>query len=84
MAIVEKVLHRAAGPFSSWIKDTTHILNIIDNFICPESVLVGFDITNMFHYVDNKMRVNSVIRFSDQGVCKEPPTQQVIGALDCA
>ena len=36
----------------------------------------------MFHYVDNKMRGNSVIRFSDQGVCKEPPAQQVIGALE--
>ena len=41
---------------------------------------MGFDITNMFHNTDNKMRVNSVIRFPDQRVCKEPPTQQVIGA----
>ena len=56
-------------------------MNITDNLKCPESVLVWFDITNMFHNTDNKIRVNSVIRFPDQQVGKESPTQQVIGAL---
>ena len=48
----------------------------------PESVLVRFDIINMFPSIDNIMGIKSVIRFLDHRVCKESPTQQVTEALE--
>ena len=40
-----------------WIKDTAHLLNIIDNlnknYIPDNYILVSFDIVNMFPSLDN-------------------------------
>ena len=59
---VEKVLSGIASEFLSRIKDTNHMLDIIDDpnnsNIYPKSVLVSFDITNMFPSINNKMRTN--------------------------
>ena len=61
---VEKVLHDIASNLPSRIKDTGHMLDIIDeinNFNLPtNSVLVGFDIVNMFPSIDNKSGLKSV------------------------
>ena len=79
---VEKVLYGIARELPSRIKDTNHILDIIDDFndsnLYRESVLVSFDIINMLHSIDNKMGINSVKKFLDERACKEPPTQCVI------
>ena len=55
---VEKVLYDIASNFPSRIKHTGHMLGIIDdtnNSCLPtNSILVGFDIANMFPSIDNK------------------------------
>ena len=83
---VEKMLYGIASELLSRIKDTNHMLNIIDDLnnlnLHPESVLVSFDIINMFHSIDNKMGINSVKKFLDERVCKDPPTQCVTEALE--
>ena len=62
------------------------MLDIIDNLnssnLYPESVLVSFDIINMFSGIENKMEIDSVIKFLDERMCKDPPTQCVIEALE--
>ena len=49
---VEKVLYGIASELPFTIKDTNHMLDIIDDLnnssLYPESVLVCFDIINMF------------------------------------
>ena len=61
------------------------MLDIIDlnNLnLYPESVLVSFDIINMFPSIDNKMGINSVIKLLNKTICEDPPTQFIIGALE--
>ena len=83
---VEKVLYGIASELPSRIKDTNHMLDIIDDLnnlnLHTESVLVSFDIINMFPSIDNKMGINSVKTFSDERACKDPPTQCVIEAFE--
>ena len=61
------------------------MLDIIDDLnnlnLHPESVLVSFDIINMFLSIDNKMGINSVIKLLNKRECKNPPIQCVIQAL---
>ena len=63
---VEKVLYGIPSELPSRIKDTNHVLDIIDDLnnlnLYPESVLVSFDIINIFPTIDNKMEINSVIK----------------------
>ena len=83
---VKTVLYGIVSELPSGIKDTNHMLDIIDDLnsssLYPESVLVSFDIINMFPSIDNKMGINSVIKFLDERSCKDPPTQCVIDALE--
>ena len=52
--------------------------DIIDNLnslnLYPESELVSFDIMNLFPSIDNKMGINSVIKFLDKRACKDLST----------
>ena len=61
---VEKVLYDIASNQPSRIKPTRHIFGIIheaNNFFLPtNSILVGFDIVNMFPSIDNKSGLKSV------------------------
>ena len=79
---VEKVLYGIARELPSTIKDINRILDIIDYLndtnLYRESVLVSFDIINMFPSIDNKMGINSVKKVLDERACKEPRTQCVI------
>ena len=54
---VENVLYDIAGEFLSRIKDMNHMLDIIDNLnslgLRLDSILVSFDIINMFPNIDN-------------------------------
>ena len=83
---VEKVLYGIASELPSRIKDTNHMLDIIDDLnnlnLHPESVLVSFDIINMFPSNDNKMGIDSVIKLLNKRRCESPPTQCVIEALE--
>ena len=84
---VEKVLYGIANELPSRKKDTNHVLDIIDDlnnsnlYPDPESVLVSFDIINMFLSIYNKMGINYVKKFLDERASKDPPTQCVIEAL---
>ena len=61
---VEKVLYDIASNLPSRIKDTGHMLDIIDEInnsnLPTNSILVGFDIVNMFPSIDNKSGLKSV------------------------
>ena len=49
------------------MKDTNQMLDIIDNLnnlnLYPASVLVSFHIIDTFPSIDNKMGINSAIKF---------------------
>ena len=64
---VEKALYGIASELPSRKQDTDHMIDIIDGPInanlYPESVLVSFDIMNMFPSINNKMEINSAITF---------------------
>ena len=83
---VEQVLYGIANELPSRIKDTNHMLGIIDDLnklnLHLESVLVTFDIINMFFSIDNKIGIDSVIKLLNKRRCKNPPTQCVIEALE--
>ena len=63
---VEKVLYGIASELPSRIKETNHMLDIIDDLnnlnLYPESVLVSFDIINMFPTIDDRMGIKSVMK----------------------
>ena len=64
---VEKALYGIVSELPPRKQDTDHMIDIIDGSInsnlCPESVLVSFDIMNMFPSINNKMEINSAITF---------------------
>ena len=86
LIFIEKVIYGIASELLSRIKDINHMLDIIDDLnnlnLHPESVLVSFDIINMFPSIDNKMGIDSVIKLLNKRRCKNPPTQCVIEALE--
>ena len=55
---VEKCLHSEVLKIESWVKNTSEMLTIIDNFnesntLTSDCRLVSFDIINMFPSIDN-------------------------------
>ena len=76
---VEKLLYGIASELPSRIKDTNHMLDIIEYLnnsnLYPEPVFVNFDIINMFPSIDNKMGIHSVKKFLDKRTSKDPPTK---------
>ena len=86
---VEKVLYDIAGNLPSRIKDTAHMLDIIDEIDpinCPSlpnsSILVGFDIVSMFPSIDNMSGLKSVYDILELRDSKFPPTSCVIEATE--
>ena len=82
---VEKALYGIASELPSRIKDINHMLDFIDDLnnsnLYLKSVLLSFDIIDMFPSVDNKMEINSVKKFLDEKAGKDSPTQCVIEAM---
>ena len=77
----ETVLFDLANDLPSRIKNTGHMLNIFgelnrSNFP-SESILVGFDIVNMFPSIDNSFRLKTAFEILESRVNKFPPTQSV-------
>ena len=60
------------------IKDTTHLLNIIDDlnkdYISDNYILVSFDIVNMFPNIDNVRSIAAVTSFLNMRETKLPST----------
>ena len=66
---VENVLYDIASELPSRIKDTNHMLDIIDNLNSLDlpfnSILVSFDIINMFPNIDNNLGLSFVKKYLD-------------------
>ena len=68
---LENLLYDTAGELPSRIKDTNHILDIIDNLnfldlrFTINSILVSFDIINMFPNIDNNLGLSFVKKYLD-------------------
>ena len=66
----------------SRIKDTGHMLDINNSSLPTNSILVGFDMVNMFSSIDNKSGLKSVHDILELHNSKFPPTSCVIDALE--
>ena len=83
---VENVLYDIASELPSRIKDTNHMLDIIDNLnsldLPVNSILVSFDIINMFPNIDNNLGLSSVKKYLDLCSGNIPPTNCLLEALE--
>ena len=83
---VENVLVELASKLPSRIKDTCHMLEIIDDMnnsiLSSSAILVSFDVVNMFPSIDNNMGIASVRKYLDERESKDLPTDCVIEALE--
>ena len=83
---VEKVLYDIASNLPSRIKVTGHVLDIIEEInnssLPTNSLLVGFDIVNMFPSTDNKSGLKSVHDILELRDGKFSSTSSVTEALE--
>ena len=70
----------------SRIKNTDHLLNIIDEInskgIPEETNLVSFDVINMFPSINNETGIAAMLNRLEQRNIKKPSTQCIIEGLD--
>ena len=82
---VEKVLYKEAERIPSRIKDTSHMFDIIDilnDSDLPEnSLLVSFDVVNMFPSIDNESGIKAVKKVLDDSESKNSHTECILEAL---
>lgn len=83
---VEKHCQPLAEKIPTRIKDTQHLLKIIDELNSKElpsdAILVSFDIVNMFPSIDNKMGISAVQKALETREDKTPSTQCILEALE--
>ena len=83
---IENVFFKLASELPSRIKDTCHVLEIIDEMnnsnLSFSAILVSFDVVNMFPSIDNNMGIASVRKYLDERECKDLPTDCVIEAFE--
>ena len=83
---LESVLFELASELLSRIKDTWHMLEIIDDMNNPNlsssAILLILDVVNMFSSIDNNIGIVSVRKYLDERECKTLPTDCVIEALE--
>ena len=81
---VEKGLYKGVKRIPSRIKDTSHMLNIIDNLndsdLPENSILVSFDVVNMFPSIDNESGIKAVKKILNDREWKKPPTECILEA----
>ena len=69
----------------SRIKNTGHLLDIIDGLnesgIPDDTILVSFDIVNMYPSIDNKNGIQAVTTFLNSRAVKDPSTECIIEGL---
>ena len=84
--LVEKTLYTLADGLNSKIKDTNNMLEIIDNInksmLSENSVLVSFDVVNMFPNIDNKSDLLSVKEALTDSNFDVDSTQCIVDALE--
>ena len=82
---VETVLFYLADDLTSGMRNTGHMLNIVDKVnrlnLLSEFILAGFDIVNMFPTIDNNIGLKTVFEILGSHVNKFPQTQSVVKAL---
>ena len=84
---VEKKCSDLAKSLKSRIKDTSHMLEIIDdlNEVGPlpdSAILVSLDIENMFPSIDNEHGLQTIRSKLDSRKDKNPPTDCIVEALE--
>ena len=83
---VEIVLFDLASDLPSRIRDTGLMVNIVDELnrlnLRSGSILVRFDIVNMFPNINNNLGLKTVFEVWESRVNKFPSTQSVIEALE--
>ena len=83
---VEKVLYDIASNVPSRTKGTGHMFDIVEEINCSSlpinSILVGFDIINMFPSIYNKSGLKSVYDILELRDSKFPSTSCIIEALE--
>ena len=82
---VEKVLYSEVEKIPSRIKDPNRILDITDNLndsnLPDNSVLVNFDVCNMFPSIDNESGIKAIKEMLNVRENKNPPTECILEAL---
>ena len=86
LIFVENAVYDVASELLSRIKDTNHMLDIIGNLnsldLPLNSILVSFDIINMFPNIDNNLGLSSVKKYLDLCSQNIPPTNCFLEALE--
>ena len=83
---VEKYLYKEVDKINSRIKDTPNMLNIIDdinnnNMITDSSILVSFDIVNMFPSIDNISGLEALSEILSNRESDFSPVECILEAL---
>ena len=82
---VETALFSLVIDLEPRIRDMEHMANIVEELLwnlLSKSVIVGFDIVNIFPSIDNKFLLNTVFEILESRGNKFPPTQSVVEALE--
>ena len=82
---VESILFKESENLKSRIRDTNHMLCIIDDLnnsgLPNNSILVSFDVVNMFPSIHNESGLEAVTKVLNLRSVLEPPTACIIEAL---
>ena len=86
---LSKFLEQVSAPLTdnmrSRIKDRGHLLEIIDDLnsrgLPPGTILVSFDIVNMFPNIDNERGLDTLRKVFDSRTTRKPPTDCLVEAL---
>ena len=83
---IEHVLFELSESMPSRIKDSNHLLDIIDNmnsmFLPANAILVSFDIVNMFPNIDNKSGLDAVKSVLLKRSTNTPPVECILEGLE--
>ena len=84
--LIKWVQNKKVNKIDSRIKDTPDILNIIDNInsrniITKDSVLLSFDVVNMFPSIENVLGLEDVSEILHNRESDFPPTECILDAL---
>ena len=84
---VETVLFDLVNELPSRIRDTGHMLNIVDEFnrsnLPSESIIVGFDIVSMFPSIDNEFGYKAVYEILESRVISFHRLNLLLKLLSC-
>ena len=83
--ICRNSLHKEVERISSRIKDTSHMIDIIDNLndtnLPENSVLLSFDVKNMFPSTDNETGMKAVKKVLHGRESKNPTIEYILEPL---